>query len=565
MLRKSFLFFLLAAIGFAVFGQVYSHDLLYWDDLKHICQNRAIFPGSTASFLDIWRGPYFDLYVPVSYSLWSLLVRIGEVFGFGDVCTDYGILFHLANVSLHILNSFLVFVFVRTIIGRSHEGREQVAWAGAFAALLFLLHPLQVESVAWASGLRDLSAITISVTLLICYFREETISNFRYTVCFLMFLVALLAKPNVAIVPGIITAIDILVLKKNIKSSILRLLPWFGSALAIAFWTSSMQVTANSSNPNLLQRVELMFFSFGFYLFKVIFPVHLAPDYGFPVNTLLGSAYLPIIAAATLLVLSGILISLWLRAESIFFLSLTVFLISLIPVSGLFNFSFQGISQVADRYTDFAMLGFAFASAEYFLRVKSGWVRAVSVAIAVLFGILSFKQVEVWKSDLTLFSHSVKVVPEASTAQGNLGNALYRMGELKQAELHLKESLRIDPENKESAIILGHVLEHQGRNADAIGFYRGIIASGRNWPIIHNNLGYVLMTEGDTAAAEKEYLSAAELDSGFFEPRFNLGAIYLHFGRLSDSKRFLDEAYSINPQLPELNEDLLELRRRMSR
>src|SRR6185503_6497754 len=142
---------ILIALPLAVFAQTWNFEFV-WDDAANIVNNRYLNPPSVANLVQFWRGPYERLYIPLTYSVWWATTALAGGSGSGPS------VFHLANGLMHILSTLVVFAVLKILI-RQH-------WAACAGALLFALHPLQVEPVAWITGMKDVLSGFLSLLAL---------------------------------------------------------------------------------------------------------------------------------------------------------------------------------------------------------------------------------------------------------------------------------------------------------------------------------------------------------------------------------------------------------------
>lgn len=196
-------------LTFGVFVRTVNHDFIIWDDDRNIYENAYISRFSTDGIPHFWKNSFEGLYIPLTYTVWSLLAyNAGEKVNLGAGPTPIvsAAKFHLANVFLHLGSVSLVIFLFYLILGRRD------LFAAAAGAALFALHPIQVESVAWATGMKDVLSTflaLISVLLYLSYSRalrkkRPAVAWSLYALAFLIYVVALLAKPQLVIIPPII-------------------------------------------------------------------------------------------------------------------------------------------------------------------------------------------------------------------------------------------------------------------------------------------------------------------------------------------------------------------------
>jgi hypothetical protein len=169
----------LLALGLAVFVQTLWFGFIALDDAKHIWQNPYVSSLSLSNLEFFWREAYYGLYIPVTYNLWALLAEVSQSFFAPHKVTKFSALpFHGLNLILHLCNTWLIYQILSWWFVVSQSSREQASpekgWLIALATLPFAVHPLQVEPVAWASGLKDVLMTTVCLGAVYYYCRSLT-------------------------------------------------------------------------------------------------------------------------------------------------------------------------------------------------------------------------------------------------------------------------------------------------------------------------------------------------------------------------------------------------------
>src|ERR1044071_6748464 len=135
----------LVAIPVAVFLQTLTFRFV-WDDEVNVARNPHVNAATLSGFREIWQKPHDGLYIPVTYTVWAALAPVARTSEARDATDLNPTAYHLLNLALHILNGLLVFMLLRRIVAND--------WAAAGGAVLFLIHPVQVEAVAWVTGMK---------------------------------------------------------------------------------------------------------------------------------------------------------------------------------------------------------------------------------------------------------------------------------------------------------------------------------------------------------------------------------------------------------------------------
>lgn len=526
--RSRFLSFaLLLAMALAAFSAVCRQSFVIWDDNLHLYENPYMNPVTLSHVTVFWRGPYVGHYIPISYTLYALLACVAPFAGpmltpGGGFSTLNPHVFHTANLVLHLLNVCLVFVILRLIVKRD--------WAACGGALLFAIHPVQVESVAWISELRGLLSNFFGLLALwqyLCYSRaslesDQTARGRRhYGLALAAFALALLSKPSAVTLPLMAFVLDWGVVRRPWRHGVKALLGWALLALPIVWLTRGAQpVPANLIIP-VWQRPLVAGDALAFYLSKLLVPVRLAIDYGRTPDFVLHHWA----AGLTWLVPCAVGCLAWRRrARQPFLLpALGLFVAALLPVLGLVPFQFQKFSTVADRYLYLALLGPALVLAGALDQGKSRALPAVCAAVAAVWLGLSVVQVRVWNDSETLFEHALAVNPRSPMIQYDLANTLHLEGQNAAAIAHYEDSLRLNPDFASAHCNLAQALTDAGRKPEAIAQLREAIRLNPRLAIAHLSLGLQYADTGQTQAAIGEWQETLRLWPENIAARYNLG------------------------------------------
>lgn len=527
----------LAAACLAVFGRSVGHGLLFWDDRAFIAENPLIAHPSPRGMIGLWTRPLLSLYAPLTYTLWAAVSAVAGVRPWA---------FHLTNVVLHWLAACAVGALLARLVG---PGGGAAALAGA---LLFAVHPLQTEAVAWASETKDILAAVCSFVAMRQYlvFRERG-GGAAYLAAFAIFVCALLAKPSAIVVPALLVVVARAVEHRSWRDTVRGLVPWFVVAAAWAVLAARVQPAAERlryPTPPWLRPVVALD-TLGFYLGKLIFPVGLAPDYGrtsaWLVST--GAWHLAWIPAAAVLVAAWVVRG---RAPAIT-VAVALFAVALVPVLGFVPFDFQAYSNVADHYVYLAMLGPAAGLALAYPAIPSiGRRLGVPLLIGAL-GVLSFAQSARWRDDLALYGHTLSVNPASVMAINNTGQVLEERGLLEPALAEYRRALEVDPLDQGALNNVGNVLFKLGRYDDAIRHYTDVLrrAGGRTDTVarMHNNLGAAYLKTARWDEAVAEFRQAIAIDPDYLEPYYNLGIVLMAFGRRAEAAEAFRRGLAIDP------------------
>ena len=518
-------------ITLLVFGRVAGNDFVLWDDTVEIYRNGYLNPPSWDHLVFLWTHPYLEQYVPFTDTAWSLLSNLGRLDAPSPGLTDSGALldphvFHAANLLLHLGSVLLAFFVLRRLTG--------AALPSAAGALLFAVHPLQVESVAWASELRGILAGFLGLAAILLYIDfTRTQGRMPYGLALLAALLAMLSKPSAAALPLVLLVLDRFALGRDWRRAVLALAPFLALSIPFLVLAPLAQPVDPTVVTPLWQRPLVAADALAFYLQKLVLPVGLGIDYGRSPAAVLSAWW----GWLSWLVPAAIAVAAWLLRRRLPWLLPAVLIPALVlaPVLGLVPFAFQHYSTVADRYAYLALLGPAFGVA---CGLRDLEVRArllyptTAVALAAL-AALTFVQAGTWTDTQTLMRHAIEVNPRSDVAYNNLGIVLGQHGRLEEAKAVLLKSISLSRTQYQAHSNLGNVLFLQHHPDEAIAEYRTSIAINDRWDESHANLGNVLSSEGRWQEAIDEYRIALKLNptSTRNQSGYNRALVGLQTGR----------------------------------
>jgi tetratricopeptide (TPR) repeat protein len=512
---------------------------LLWDDTSHVTTPEL------QSLHGLWRI-WFDLgatqqYYPLLHSAFWMEHRI-----WGDAVLGY----HLTNVTLHAASACLVVMIVRRL---SLPG----AW---LAGLVFALHPVCVESVAWISEQKSTLSGVFYLGSALAYLRfDQSRRASRYLLAFGLFALALLSKTVTATLPAALLVVfwwqrGRIEWKRDLRP----LLPWFALGASAGLFTAWVERTFIGAKGadftlTLIQRCLLAGRAVCFYAGKLLWPRNLTfiyprwnidPgqwwQYLFPAGVVALAIGLCLLARRHRGPLAGSLI----------------FAGALFPVLGFLNVYPFRYSYVADHFQYLAALGLIVPVASA-LAVMAGRIapgRAGRVAFAAVLpaalGVLTWGQSGMYRDAETLYRETLVRDPDSWMAHNNLGNILLEIpGERDDAMAHFEEALRIRPDYWEAHLSLGNALiQIPGRLADGIAEYQTAVRLDPEAERARSNLGAALLLEDRPREAIVQLETALRIKPRYAEAHNNLGNAFLQtFGRLPDAIREYQAALRINP------------------
>jgi hypothetical protein len=505
---------IMVAATLVVFGSLATAEFTSWDDRYNIWLNARLNPPTWSGVAHYWANAEAGLYIPLTYTVWSALATIAYL----DQPDAMGarlnpMVFHCANIAFHLVSGLVVYwILVRLL------GDRRASCAGA---LLFALHPVQVEAVAWCAGMKDVLSGMLGLISIWQYvlFAQLGGPSRHYSLASACFVLAMLAKPSAMVVPAIAMAIDTLLIGRAPRVALRVLLPWIALSVGCAVLTRINQPALGVTAAPLWSRPLVALDALAFYLYKLVWPIDLGIDYGRRPQFVMsqGSIWFTWLLPAAV----GALVMLNRRRWSELVVGAVIFVLGVAPVLGLVTFLFQHYSTTADHYLYLSMLGVGLCGAWLARRLLATRAAAVVWIVLVVLGVRSALQTRVWHDDVQLLSHALDVNPRSFVSANNLGHAVLERGEPDRAEGLFRRAIELDDRYVDARENLASLLEATGRLNEAIE-HRLIALSLRlaRPPAIRGNVlekrVYLIrdLIEVQRLAEAREQLEQARRDAG---------------------------------------------------
>jgi tetratricopeptide (TPR) repeat protein len=542
---------LVALASLVAMGPLLGAEFLSWDDYDTIARNPHFNPPSFEGLAYYWGHAHMHLYAPLTYTAWWALASLAHVFGGGPPMSAAW--FHGANLLLHVLAGVVVFRLLELLV------KNRVA--GLIGALLFSVHPMQVEAVGWASGLKDVLCGLLIWTAVWQYLEFARASppdarrwrNYAWATA--AFVAAMLAKPTAVVTPLLVVAVDRLICGRPWREILRSAGPWFLLTIPCVLWTARVQPpSAETPQVAAALRPLVALDALAFYVQKLFWPFDLAVDQGRRPDVVVanGSAYwtwvVPAVAAAVFLGLA------WRerrrepgRAAALV-LAAIIPLVCLGPVLGLRPFDFQQYSTAAEHYFYPAMVGPALLAA-LLLAWRGGrpaWRGAAGVVL-VLLAVRSHLQAYTWKDNGTLFAHALAVNPKSLGSYNSLAAWYAETGQADRAIETARRWMALDPKNPRPWATMSSALVSKRDLPGAIKAARKGVEVAPDHALAHSNLAGLLGQAGDFAAAQREAEEALRLDPNDANAHLNLGTMFAQQDKTEQAFEHLRAAVRLSP------------------
>lgn len=522
-------FALILVATLAAYYPALTGDFL-WDDAGHVT-NPAL--QSWSGLLRIWfEVGTTQQYYPLLHSAFWL-----EHLAWGDATLGY----HLINVLWHATSACLLVAILR-----------RLAVPGAlFAGLLFALHPVCVESVAWIAEQKNTLSTMFYLAAALAWLRyEDERRPARYAVTLLWFAAALLTKTVSATLPAALLVVAWWRRGRlSWRGDVAPLLPWLGLGVAAGLgtaWLETEQIGASGADFRLgaLDRLVLAGRVFWFYLGKLAWPADLVFVYPrWPIDA--GVWWQWLFPAAGLGLLAGL--AWWSRRSRSPLAAALLFGGSLFPVLGFVNVYPFVFSYVADHFQYLASLAvFALAGAGLGLLPRPAG-RTAAALLAAGCGVLTWNQASVYRDNVTLYEATLRKNPDAWLAHHNLATLLLDGDRPDAALPHIERTLALRPDYPEALSNLGNCLRLLGRAGEALAPLERAIQLQPRYAAAHNNLGAVLMALARPEEGRARFETAVRLQPDYVTAHLNLGRALASAGRMPDATRHFAQAVQLNP------------------
>jgi tetratricopeptide (TPR) repeat protein len=563
----------LGTITFGIYAQVIGHQFITLDDPTYIRENPMVNRGVTLAGLT-WA---FTTFYAANWHPLTWIAHMIDSQLFGMNAGGHLVI----NAVIHTANTLLLFWLLL--------GTTRARWPSALVAALFALHPLHVESVAWAAERKDTLSTFFGFFSLIAYAHYvETRSRKWYTWTAVTLALGLLAKPMLVTWPFVMLLLDYWPLRRlaNVTSKEYRRgashppslrsgaasrkaatgiwpllrekLPLFALAAASAIMALIAQSREGAvrtlAHEPIALRLSNALVSYAKYLLLTFWPNDLAVYYpfaGIPAWQIIGAAFLLI--GITVFCISQRRIRPYLLVGWLWFLG------TLVPVIGIVQ---VGGQIMADRYFYIPSIGLFIALAFGLADIARSWrvTPALSGAIAggvlLIFATLTNAQIQRWRDSFTLFEHTLAVTPPNLRIEHNLGVALAVGDRYDEAAAHFEKALQIDPNFYDGLVVMGVTRAHQGRLPEAIEYFQAAIRSQPDAPKAHVQLAHALWTQKRDQAALEEMRRASQFAPKDAEIRADFGLALALAGRTPEAIEELHEALRLNPNNAETHNNL---------
>jgi len=495
--RPAVLAFIAALVAAAVYLPATQFQFVNWDDDGYVTANNAL----SLPWPDFLRWAFTTFHQANWHPLTWISLRL-DAAAWGK--TPFG--YHLTNVLIHAANSFLAVILIWRLAGtgtaaRFNPRRRFLAFG---AGLIFALHPLHVESVAWVSERKDLLCAFFYL-LSLCYYARlrhdrnnaglsATVIRRDYFFCLFYCGLALMSKPMAVSLPLVMVLLDIYPFRRPrwYSWAILEKIPFLvitliSIALTVLAQTSA-HATASLVDLPLAERLGNAARALVFYLWKGLLPIDLSPLY--PLRNATVSTVINGALAGLFIVAAFGWTTIRIKKTPLPFVLVSIFAVMLLPILGLVQ---VGSQFAADRYMYLPLLPLSVGVLLVLHRCSGQalsdvrWSSLILLPMACVLAAVTYRQAMYWRNSETLWNRVLAVTPDVPTAHYNLANHYLASGRSLDAERHWLETVRLDPAHSRAYNQLGSLQLLRGDLEGALENYkRALRANPKNLEAIYN-------------------------------------------------------------------------------
>lgn len=553
----------------AVYGNAIHNDFTNWDDLSLVVENPAIRSLTIDNLTDIFTPKAGKTFQPVRVLSYAIDYRFWQLNPVG---------YHLGNITLHGLSAVVLYLLLVSILGQIREtafmGSNRII--ALFAALLFVVHPVNVEAVTWISSRKYGLLAFFYFSSFYFYVKSSEKKRYykiHYVASINSYVLAILSSPFSITLPAILLLYDFCrnrntSLFKVIKPKLLSYLPYLLLAVfqSTLFWISFTTTSGPTSTikshhlNNPFYTFLTMFRVIYDYIVNLVFPVWLNNMYVDHASTSIFEykVMIALVAVLFLLVISILQVRV---GNKLGLFCFGWFVVTWLPVSNIIPIS----TKIADRYLYLPAVGlFLFFSASLVKLSKAGLsktVRRFTMYPLVVFLIctlayLSIERNRVWANSETLWSDSLRKAPDYWVPYLNLGLVKAQQGKIYQATDYYYKALQLNPNSVHIHNNLGVALLEQGKIDEAVNHYMAALRLESDFAETYNNLGVALFKLGKFDRAIAYYCEALRFDPDFNKAHNNMGNALVEQGRFDEAIFHYSRALELKAHYPEAHNNL---------
>lgn len=533
----------LLLISFLLFSPALDNEFTNFDDQLYVTDNPIIYGLDGTHLGQIITEPVAGNYHPVTMFTLAINYRMSGMDAVSYIWT---------NILLHLLNTFLVFLFLYRLFQKNFL-------IGIIGAALFAVHPMHVESVAWVSERKDVLYTAFflgGLTVYLQYLKNKSRGNLGLV--FLLFGLSVFSKPAAVVFPLILLLLDYYKKRNPLAAkAIAEKIPFFVLSVIVGLLTISAQkgeAIGTFDNYSFLERALFACYGWMIYLVKLFVPFQLSAMHPYPDM----DNGLPAIFYLSPVVIIGLFAWAILYRKK-----------SLVPLFGLLFYSINlllvlqlvsvGRAIIAERYTYVPYLGIFIIIGWAFMELKKArgakWkvpLAATTLAIwALVLGYLTFERVEVWEDSQTLWADAAEKYPDDWYPYLGLGNYHKERLEYEEALAYFDMALMRKPDKASLYDSRGNMYRRLQRHEEAMADYNKALSMDPGDAAFYSDRGSLYFDLGQDEKALQDFQKALQLKPDLYQAYSNIGSVYGRQQRFDLALQNFTKALEINPTYPD--------------
>lgn len=532
------------AITFLAFIPSLQNKFVNLDDPQYLTTNPVVQTLNSENLKIIFSEQFVGNYQPLTMLSYMIEHKLWGLNPFG---------YHFTNLLLHLLNTALVFLIIKKLISTRLGEKGQGGEIAFITALLFGIHPLHVESVAWVAERKDVLYGFFFLWALYEYVRPSPASpplrgGFRWGLIVLLFSISLLSKAQAVVLPMVFFTIDFLQNRKFTKQTILEKVPFF--ALAVAFGILAIKVQGKAGAMQTFQyfpfyeRILFSCYALMTYLHKLILPINLSCFYPYPetddkINTIW--VYL---SPAVLLALAFVIWK-YFRESKVALFGVGFFLLTIVLVLQLLPI---GDALYADRYTYIPSIGLFFIVAYYARPDRvSNPVRSLGIIYLLFLFYLTFQRTKVWHDSITLYSDAIDNGYKAAILYNNRGAVLSDSTRNEEALKDFASLVALKPRYPNGWRNKGLIHVRLKQQEEGIHAFTEAIKNSPTDPSNYLSRGTIYVERNEFDNAILDFSKMVEMNPQSGEGYYARSEAYGKSGKLTDALTDINKAIELSP------------------
>ncbi len=550
---KFFIALLLFLATVLVFLGTLKNGFINWDDNVYIYDNPLIKSLSFDTLYRMFSQTHAGYWIPLTWLSLALDYALFRIHPWG---------YHLTNVLLHGINAVLLFILIVKALPLFIDPKTKtdplfILFSAMISTLFWAIHPMRVESVAWATERKDVLAMgfILGMTLTYLHFLQTKRISLYFTAVGL-YLLSLMSKPLGLTAPFILLIFD---RQYGLtRRHFLTKIPFLMIAGISAFLTIEGTPLTLLNHISLWQRALNALHSVIFYLEKSLWPTNLVGLYPFEQ---LVSLQNPLFVLSLALFTALTILTLWLMKKGLSgpLKAFGAYLLLLLPAIGFIH---AGQQAAADRFTYLAILPWIFGIAfliHLYLKKRKPFLPLLGLVSVLLIAlsITTVVQIPIWNNTLVFWESIISAFPNRNpVAYNNYGLELQNQGFFEEAKKQHLVAIELDPEFSQAYLNVGLIFQRHQQYDEALPYYLKAIQLNPHLQEGYNNLGLLSQFKGKKEEAITYFNHAISCNPYFVYAYLNLGYLYTMDNNIPLAKSYYQKALSLDPDVPEIHFNL---------